>query len=304
MAIPLRRRVLYTLILSLLLNLVGLSVVVRNGMARRFLVRQDVMVPELIREDWQLKDLERYKLLAQASPAPATILAGDSLIRGGEWDELLGSVRNRGLGGERSDGLLDRLESILDERSEQLVLLYGANDLAQKIPPAQFLRNYRAILERATRRPDPPSILVLGILPINPTIGAGQTADNATICRINRDLATLVGEFPRCRFLDLAPWLADETGNLRPGYTNDGLHLTPRGYAVVAPRVRSELADMKRADTRGDDQVGPRSELTRAATGRRSLAAERAGDWDPPASASEGGAGRGVRRSDESSRRR
>lgn len=196
MASASRRLVLPLLVASLLLNLAGLVVALRGGAVHRLLVRQDLAKPELVREGWQLKDIERYKLLAQASPDAETILAGDSLIRGGDWDELLGSVRNRGMGGERSDGLLDRLDTILAEKPKQLVLLCEANDLAQKIPPAQFLRNYRAILERATRSPEPPSVLVIGVLPLNPTVGSIRSPDNATIRQINRDLATIVGEFP------------------------------------------------------------------------------------------------------------
>lgn len=61
--------------------------------------------------------------------------------------------------------------------------------------------------------------------------------------------------------------LVDGSGNLRPEFTEDGLHLIPRGYVAIAARVRSELADMKRpgmkqpdmngADSKGADRAAP-----------------------------------------------
>jgi N-acetylglucosamine-6-sulfatase len=45
----------------------------------------------------------------------------------------------------------------------------------------------------------------------------------------------------RATFVDVWPHLADAAGVLRPDFTTDGLHLSPRGYAIWAAIVRPHL---------------------------------------------------------------
>lgn len=60
------------------------------------------------------------------------IFLGNSITNGGEWAELLGNphVKNRGISGDRTDGVLDRLHVITKGKPAKIFLLIGINDLS------------------------------------------------------------------------------------------------------------------------------------------------------------------------------
>lgn len=60
------------------------------------------------------------------------IFLGNSITNGGEWAELIGNphVKNRGISGDRTDGILDRLHVITKGKPAKIFLLIGINDLS------------------------------------------------------------------------------------------------------------------------------------------------------------------------------
>ena len=94
------------------------------------------------------------------------IFLGNSITNGGEWAELLGNphVKNRGISGDRTDGVLDRLHVITKGKPAKIFLLIGINDLSggrsiEEIAPREGFRSLTRITattacicsERATR---------------------------------------------------------------------------------------------------------------------------------------------------------
>ena len=233
-----RRRLINGLLIgSIALNASMLAYLSRSGGLRRFFVRLDLAESSKARLDFQ-KDLEaRYGKLP--SGPREVIFAGDSLVGDGPWSELFGEVHNRGIGGDTSANLLGRLGEILGGRPRKLFLLVGTNDLAQSIPSAQYLRNYRAILERVRRESPTTEVVSLGIPPINPTFPARPTFDNAEVAEANRGLKDLIKEFPSVRFVDLMPTLADASGNLRREFSTDGMHLNLDGYLAIREALKT-----------------------------------------------------------------
>ena len=59
------------------------------------------------------------------------VFLGNSITDGGEWNELLANprVKNRGISGDRSGWLLDRLDPIVGGHPKKLFLMIGVNDL-------------------------------------------------------------------------------------------------------------------------------------------------------------------------------
>ena len=66
------------------------------------------------------------------------VFLGNSITDGGEWNELLANprVKNRGISGDRSSWMLDRLDLIVGGQPRKLFLLIVTNDLAAGIPAA------------------------------------------------------------------------------------------------------------------------------------------------------------------------
>src|SRR5262249_22056738 len=150
------------------------------------------------------------------------VFAGDSLIADGPWSELYSPIKNRGIGGETTAGLLDRLDEVTESRPRKIFFLVGANCLAADVPVAQVVRNYRKILERVRRESPQTQVFVISVLPVNQRLAGGPVHDNATIRVLNGQLRDLAGQFERVAFLDVFDALTDAGGDLRKELTTDG----------------------------------------------------------------------------------
>ncbi|MFO0954457.1 MAG: GDSL-type esterase/lipase family protein [Isosphaeraceae bacterium] len=181
---------------------------------------------------------------------------GDSLIRGGDGAEFFSDVKNRGIGGETTAGLLDRLDEITDAKPRQVWLLVGTNDLAAEVPLTQLVRNYRKILEKIRTDCPESKIMVVSILPVNQDVPHGRAPvhDNATIRAANRRIKESVAGFTGAKFVDVFDSMADERGRLREEWTSDGLHLNFNGYLALSKLFRPFVASPTPAAPHGGDE--------------------------------------------------
>lgn len=161
------------------------------------------------------------------------IFLGNSITDGGEWSELFADtrVKNRGISGDVTDGVLYRMDEVLESKPAKIFIMIGTNDLARGRTEAEIVMNYNKILDRITKESPETKVFIQSILPVNDTFGLFQNHTNKSdeIRQINlelRDLA-LNGNYT---FIDLDPVFTNEQGQLKAEYTNDGLHLTGPGY--------------------------------------------------------------------------
>jgi lysophospholipase L1-like esterase len=240
------------LIVSLALNVAGTAMfaarVMRKGGVRYLLERLDLRDAEHptlpFQADWR----------AQFRKLPNTkdeiVFAGDSLIADGPWAELFSPIKNRGIGGETTAGLLDRLDEVTEGQPRKVFLQIGTNCLAADIPVAQIVRNYRAILGRIRRESPEAQVFVISVLPVNQRFAQGPVHDNASIRLLNHQLHDLVGQFEGVAFLDVFDALTDASGDLRKDLTIDGLHLNIDGYLVLGRLLADHVID--RAQREGE----------------------------------------------------
>jgi lysophospholipase L1-like esterase len=243
---PKRSRFVYVvLIASLALNVAGAAAfaarIVRKGGVRYLLERLDLrdaghpMLPFQV--DW------RARLRKLPNTAGEIVFAGDSLIADGPWAELYSPIKNRGIGGETTAGLLDRLDEVTESQPRKVFLLVGTNCLAADIPVAQVVRNYRKILERIRRDSPQTRLFVISVLPVNQRLEQGPVHDNATIRELNDHLRDLAGQFENAAFLDVFDALTDSSGDLRKELTSDGLHLNIDGYLILGRLLENHVID-------------------------------------------------------------
>lgn len=221
---------------SLALNVGFVAYLAQSGGLRRILLKLDLVSLPSQRASFQIKDEERFRLLPN-TPAEV-VFAGDSLIAHGPWSEFYSEIHNRGIGGERTDGLLGRLDEILASKPHKIIFLIGSNDLSQAVPVPQILRNYRTILTRVQAESPDTQVFVSALLPVNPTLPDAPVYSNAEVRAVNEPLGKLVAEFPAARFFDLTARLVDDKGLLKEEYSQDGLHLNIKGYLAVEQQVR------------------------------------------------------------------
>ena len=78
-----------------------------------------------------------------------TVFLGDSITEGGSWHELSpeSSVRNRGIGGVTTSGILARIDQIRHGQPGQIFLMIGTNDLGFGVSQADIVGNVRRIVD-------------------------------------------------------------------------------------------------------------------------------------------------------------
>ena len=179
-----------------------------------------------------------------------TVLLGDSITELFNSPELFSvfsrksgqTVYNRGISGDTSDRLLERLKSnALNLEPRNLVLLIGTNDLGVRLPQEFIVENIRETLKTTCALCPNTNIVLQAVYPVNRHVNfaARQMVGN----RRNKDIAALnsvlceVAAQYGAIWLDLTDLLADKKGKLAKEYTFDGLHLNAQGFAVVSEKI-------------------------------------------------------------------
>lgn len=150
---------------------------------------------------------------------------GDSITDAGRWAEAWPglTVRNFGISGDTSRGVLARAQQVIDVQPERIFLLIGTNDIGnyEREPEevashvAQLLDLWKAALPTTT-------IFVQAVLPRQPEFNDRVVDLNARL----RGVAASKG----VRFIDIyTPFLSGD--RLDPAVTMDDLHLTGQGYS-------------------------------------------------------------------------
>ncbi len=141
---------------------------------------------------------------------------------------------NKGINGDSTDGMLGRFRtSVQAERPDYVVIWGGINDLYAGRPPRHVVENLKRLYART---------LGIGARPIACTLTPTEADDpmNSRIRMLNA-LITEHCDGEGFRVVDLFSSLAGPEGQLNPVYSNDGVHLSPQGYAAVARTVFDEV---------------------------------------------------------------
>lgn len=173
------------------------------------------------------------------------IFLGNSITNGSEWSELFGNphIKNRGISGDTTMGVYDRLDAILKGKPAKIFLLIGINDVSRGIPVDTIVRNIGMIVEKVKKDSPDTRLYLQSVLPVTDhyKLFGGHTSRAAMVPEINKGLKTLA-EKNGATYVDLySQFLDPATGKLNIEYTNDGLHMLGKGYLkwkeVVTPYV-------------------------------------------------------------------
>jgi lysophospholipase L1-like esterase len=169
------------------------------------------------------------------SAVSKTVFVGDSLTEGGRWQEWFPELEavNLGVGGDTTEGLIERLDEVAAEQPDTVVLLIGTNDVANRRAVEHVVRNIETIL--VTLRGELPDarILLQSVLP--------RGREYAEFVKeINRHVWQFAATV-RAHYLDLWPVMAEPDGELNPAYTEDRLHLNDAGYEAWLSELRPAI---------------------------------------------------------------
>lgn len=173
------------------------------------------------------------------------IFLGNSITDGAEWAELFDNprVKNRGISGDITSGILDRLDPIVKGKPAKLFLLIGINDVSRGISVDSIVGNIRLILERIQLESPKTQIYLQSVLPVNDAFDNFKKHASrwAMVPEINVELKKLASE-KQLTYIDLFSHFTDDSGaKLNPDYTNDGLHLMGEGYLKWKELIESHV---------------------------------------------------------------
>jgi len=175
------------------------------------------------------------------------IFLGNSITDGGEWSELFVDlkIKNRGISGDITAGVLNRLDEVYSRRPAKVFLLIGTNDLARNLSPDSVTKNIFQIAGLLHEKSPLTKLYVQSVFPVNEQFGkfSGHTSKKQQIIETNQLLRRHAAQY-KYQYTDVGTSLSDSTGRLSAAYTNDGLHLTGPGYVRWKETIYESIYDL------------------------------------------------------------
>jgi lysophospholipase L1-like esterase len=163
------------------------------------------------------------------------VFIGNSITQqGGDWGNRLDNkaVKNRGIAGDVTDGVLARLEEVTYVKPTAVFIEIGINDLFNPTLTAErTANNIIRIADRIKKQSPRTRIFVQTIFPTKNDFLVNKISVTNRILRNYKKpkLYTLV---------ETHALFADSTDHMKKEYTNDGVHLTEKGYEVWVNHLR------------------------------------------------------------------
>jgi len=204
------------------------------------------------------------ELKAKPLEANRVVFLGDSITDMWKLEESFPGKPyvNRGISGQTTAQMLVRLyPDVIDLKPAAVIVLAGTNDIAQNTGPetiTMLQENLMAITELAEKHGI--RVILCSLTPISDyaamPVGSGsppQTTDGprrklvqstarppSQIVQLNewiKSYAASVGAI----YADYYSAVADGSGMLKEGYSDDGLHPNAKGYALMAPVAQGAI---------------------------------------------------------------
>ncbi|NND71539.1 MAG: arylesterase [Rhodothermales bacterium] len=139
-------------------------------------------------------------------------------------------VREAGVSGETTAGGLRRIDWILNQHVDILVIELGGNDGLRGIPVDEVERNLRAMIDRA-RKSNPAIKIIVAGMQVPPNMGQSYSqAFGDVFARVATDEGT-----------ELIPFILQGVGGNPQLNQADGIHPTEEGHEIISETVLDAL---------------------------------------------------------------
>jgi len=166
------------------------------------------------------------------------VFLGNSLTeKGGDWRLRFNmpTVKNRGIAGDVTFGVLQRLNEIWYYKPTAVFILIGINDMFVESLTADYIAANNLKIAEIIRSKSPTTkVYIQTILPtVNQNLVAKIKAVNDKL-KSNASPSTYT-------LIDLHSFFADGNDLIKTALTNDGVHLTEEGYTIWVSVVKPYL---------------------------------------------------------------
>jgi acyl-CoA thioesterase I len=191
-----------------------------------------------------------------AAPSPAVVLfLGDSVTAGyglepsEAYPALIQEkidakhwpfrVVNAGQSGDTSAGGLSRIDWLLKNRVDVLVVELGGNDGLRGLPTENTEKNLQAIIDR-TKAKYPNAKVIIAGMKVPPNMGPDY----------GEKFAAIFPALAKKNNAPLIPFVLEGVGGIRDLNLPDGIHPTAKGHQIVAGHVWKTLEPVLRSLTK------------------------------------------------------
>ena len=149
------------------------------------------------------------------------------------------NAKNRGIPGDITFGVIERLDEITEGKPEKLFVLIGINDIGRNIPDTVIVQNYQRIIRTVKAKSPRTKIYFHTLLPVNNTFQPSLPHFNKDqhILNVNEGLRKLA-QRENIVVIDLYRAFVDTDKRLTKDFSFDGLHLNDEGYLKWAAILR------------------------------------------------------------------
>jgi lysophospholipase L1-like esterase len=187
-----------------------------------------------------LKNHRHTHLNSLPIPTGKIIMLGNSITAECEWAELLenDSIVNRGVIGDGTFDILERLTPIISAKPKKIFLLIGVNDLLFH-PLSTIAENYEKIVKRIREETPETDVYVESILPIHNDLRRNGLK-NDDINTLNGQIFELSKKY-KITYIDLASKLRNTEGGLKEELSLDGIHINGDGYLILRETLKQYI---------------------------------------------------------------
>lgn len=185
-----------------------------------------------------LKKVEAFQ--AEGIGKKDFVFLGNSITAGTNWGKLLDlpNAKNRGISGDITFGVLERLDQVISAKPAKVFVLIGINDVSRNIPDSVILKNYKSIISRIKAGSKRTKIYFYTLLPVNSSFNKFKNhyGKDEHILWLNAEIRNFSDK--KVTVIDLYTHFLDAENRLKSELTHDGLHLKPEGYQVWAELLK------------------------------------------------------------------
>lgn len=203
--------------------------------------REDIIIE--YQDDWGKNNYK--KVIKEFKMKPLNfndiVFLGNSITaEGKDWSERLNypNVRNRGIGGDVTDGVLARLKEITYFRPKAVFLLIGINDLwnnSPMVPTPEYIGNNIVRITEAILSDSPMTkVYVQTVLPTGRELYINCINTVNKIIKVN-------SISKKYKVIDLHSVFVNEKGLIKEDLTTDGIHLNEKGYQTWTEFIKPTI---------------------------------------------------------------
>lgn len=170
------------------------------------------------------------------------VFLGNSITQAGKWGEYFPVQKpaNRGIAGDNTEGMLARLDEIIEAKPQKLFIMAGINDISLSRSNKKIMTNMKEMIARIKKATPNTKIYLQSVMPINTDFKRYSRLNKKEkqIEKLNKDLSKL-SKKENLIFINTYPSFLIKKRQLNPKYTCDGLHLNDEGYSIWINQIRN-----------------------------------------------------------------